>query len=149
MLGDGSPPKRVFRTLDDQVPQQTFHKFRSTQTQKAPQISKLESCAKPTARNCKQTKTSLPSLKKEKKFGKTFARTYFWVPVMIMGTLKVESEPVFDAAVSLRVAEVVAPAAKLVVVGVQEMLKYEPAFDGFQIPGAMDKVTAMVPVFLR
>ena len=68
---------------------------------------------------------------------------------MIMFTLKDESAPAFEAAVRVRVAEVVAPSDKLVVDGVQEMVRYELAFDGVQALVAMDKVSATFPVFLR
>ena len=73
---------------------------------------------------------------------------YCWVPVITMLTPKLESDPAFEEAVSVRVAHVLAPGAKLVVAGVQDTLKYDPALDGVQEPVVpIDKVSGIFPVF--
>jgi hypothetical protein len=78
-----------------------------------------------------------------------FSWVYCSVPVITMFTLKVVSEPAFEAAASLRVAQVLLPAGKLVVVGVHVMVRNDPAFDGVQGPWTvMVKVSAVFPVFL-
>lgn len=48
---------------------------------------------------------------------------YCCVPVMTMLTLKVDNVPAFEAAVNFRVAQVLAPAFKLVLAGDQDMLR--------------------------
>ncbi len=64
-----------------------------------------------------------------------------------MLTLNVEMDPAFEAAESVIEADVLAPVARLVVVGFQERVNNEPAFRGFQFDGVMDKVSATFPVF--
>ena len=63
--------------------------------------------------------------------------------------LNVESAPALAEAVRVNVAEVIAPAAKGVVVGNQVNVKYVPAFDGLQVFVFMVRFSALFPVFLR
>lgn len=62
--------------------------------------------------------------------------------------LNVESAPALDDAARVKVAEVIAPAAKGDVVGDQVIVRYVPAFDGLQLFTVMVKFSAMFPVFL-
>jgi hypothetical protein len=67
-------------------------------------------------------------------------------------TLKpnVESAPALDDAVSVNVAEVDAPTAKLDDVGVQVNVRYVPAFAGLQVfVDMLSVLSATFPVFLR
>ena len=70
------------------------------------------------------------------------------MPVSVTSQLKVVSVPVFDAAVRVRVAEVEAPAFRIVFWRFQDNVRYVLALDGLQLPDVMVRVSATLPVFL-
>ena len=71
------------------------------------------------------------------------------MPVNTTLTLNVESAPALEDAARVNVAEVVAPAARVVDAGDQVNVKYVFAFAGLQVFVDMVRFSAMVPVFLR
>ena len=72
----------------------------------------------------------------------------YCVPVMTMLQLNDEIAPAPADAVRVKVADVDCPAAKVVNVGDQVIVRYVPAFEGVQVFMAMVKFSAMFPVFL-
>jgi hypothetical protein len=75
-------------------------------------------------------------------------RNFYCVPVSVTSQLKVVMVPVFDAAVSVRVAWVDAPAARTVFPLFQVNVRDEPAPVGVQLFVVIVSVSGTLPVFL-
>ena len=72
----------------------------------------------------------------------------YCVPVSVTSQLNVVRDPVFVAAVSVRVAWIDAPAVRIVPPRFQVNVSEEPAPLGVQLFVVMVNVSAMLPVFL-
>ena len=70
------------------------------------------------------------------------------MPVSVTSQLNVVRVPVFDAAVSVRVAWIDAPAFKTVFCRFQVRVSEELALVGFQLAGVIVSVSGTLPVFL-
>ena len=70
------------------------------------------------------------------------------MPVSVTSQLKVVRLPVFDAAVSVRVAWIDAPAFRMLSWRFHVRVKYELALVGFQLLAVIVSVSGTLPVFL-
>ena len=71
------------------------------------------------------------------------------MPVSVTSQLKVVRLPVFDAAVSVRVAWIDAPALRTVFCRFQVNVSEEPALLGVQLPVLIVSVSGTLPAFLE
>ncbi len=68
---------------------------------------------------------------------------------MTMFTLKDERALAAELALNVRVADVTAPLARILVEGVHVIVRYEAALEGLQAEVLIDRVSATLPVFFR